>query len=144
MSYFFLILLGTLPCVLALPATMMHGWSLTHRPLQHPSVPNTLSVRLRYAGADISGLERTLLERADPHSPTFRKWLSLDEILAHTAPPHHSADRQRVDDYFRPLANKLDRSPHGDYLRLELNVSVASEIFAVSLAEFSHPAVPFT
>eukprot|EP00759_Apiculatamorpha_spiralis_P016234 PhF_6_TR22540/c0_g1_i1/m.32033/K01279/TPP1, CLN2; tripeptidyl-peptidase I len=123
----------------------MHGWFPTNVSLEGRSLINTptVHVTLRYAGANLALLEEELLKRSNPDNHEFfRQWLTVDQIKEIVAPKAFAMDREMVDSYFRPVAIRMFRSPHGDYLNVELPVKAASEIFQVSLEEFTHNAKP--
>ncbi|KAJ7607141.1 subtilisin-like protein [Roridomyces roridus] len=103
-----------------------------------PSNDN-ITLRFALAGRNASGLRDTLITISTPGSPSFRKWLSKDEVKSFVEP---SSQTLAAFDTFAAAhglaATPESRSVHGDWVSLSMPVSQANALFAAQFKRFSH------
>ncbi|KAE9406774.1 family S53 protease [Gymnopus androsaceus JB14] len=97
----------------------------------------TLSMRINLAMGNQAGLESALEEASSPTSPTFREWLSKEQVESFAAPSEETVQAVTawLDSFnitFTPA------TPAGDWIKLTVPVSTANQLLNTEFSVFNH------
>ncbi|KZV66822.1 subtilisin-like protein [Peniophora sp. CONT] len=100
---------------------------------------HVLSMRINLAMNDRDGLEAKLMEAATPGSASFRQWLSKDDVESFSKPSAETT--KAVTDWLSSHSiEATPMTPAGDWLKIEVPVSKANELFNTEFSTFRHIA----
>jgi tripeptidyl-peptidase-1 len=126
-------------CAILVFSTTVNGW--THRlkeevvtprgwiRLGQPPQSHMIHLRIGLPQLKFDQLEKQLFEVSDPHHHNYGKHLSKEEVEALVAPHQNSIDI--VDDWLESVGipgNHLARSPAGDWVMINISISLAEEM----------------
>ncbi|KZV66821.1 family S53 protease [Peniophora sp. CONT] len=100
-----------------------------------------LNMRINLAMNDRDGLEAKLMEAATPGSASFRQWLSKDDVESFSKPSAARETTKAVTDWLSSHSiEATPMTPAGDWLKIEVPVSKANELFNTEFSTFRHIA----
>ncbi|KIP05123.1 hypothetical protein PHLGIDRAFT_25225 [Phlebiopsis gigantea 11061_1 CR5-6] len=102
-----------------------------------PPADTVLNMRINLAMRDQPGLEAALASASTPGSPSFREWLSKEQVEAFATPS--DATRAAVNAWLSAHGVAATAAtPAGDWLSLKVPVGKANEMFNTQFALFTH------
>ncbi|KAI0718416.1 subtilisin-like protein [Cerioporus squamosus] len=103
-----------------------------------PASPKqTLTLRFALAQSDPEGLIDALYRVSDPASPTYRQWLSKEQVAQFVAPKAETAEAVNVWLQENGLTATTS-SAAGDWISFEVPVKKANELFGTEFKTFAH------
>ncbi|KAI0718407.1 family S53 protease-like protein [Cerioporus squamosus] len=103
-----------------------------------PASPEqTLTLRFALAQSDPEGLIDALYRVSDPASPTYRQWLSKEQVAQFVAPKAETAEAVNVWLQENGLTATTS-SAAGDWISFEVPVKKANELFGTEFKTFAH------
>ncbi|EJD49914.1 subtilisin-like protein [Auricularia subglabra TFB-10046 SS5] len=96
-----------------------------------------LSLRIAVKNGDLDGLSTALLDAATPGQPTFRQWLSKEQVESYARP---SAESLRAVTGWLSDHSLVSTSitPSGDWMSISVPVSTANRMLNATFAPFVH------
>ncbi|KZP17031.1 family S53 protease [Athelia psychrophila] len=100
---------------------------------------HVISMRINLAQGNLAGLESALRAASSPSSPTFRQWLSTEQVNAYAKPTTETTDAVTKWLSTNNVDYKL-ATVAGDWLSFEVPVSTASQLFNANFSTYTHIA----
>ncbi|KAH7869668.1 Pro-kumamolisin, activation domain-containing protein, partial [Lentinula edodes] len=96
-----------------------------------------LSLRINLAMGNQAGLEAALQEASSPTSPTFREWLTKEQVESFAAPTVETV--QAVTEWLTSFnITSTPITPAGDWIKFDIPVSTANQLLQAEFSIFNH------
>src|SRR3989338_6167569 len=130
---------AVMSCVSANPTPESSEWKVLGKAQSDKAIE--FSVALKQNEKGVALLEKLFWEITDPSSEKYREWLTIDQVMAYTAPL--SSVQHMVAGWLRTTGLKAEL--FGDFITVSGTVGQTASLFKVDLYEISHPrlAVPY-
>ncbi|TFY78346.1 hypothetical protein EWM64_g5670 [Hericium alpestre] len=98
---------------------------------------HTLTLRLALVPNNMDGLHEKLYEISTPSSPTYRQWLSKEEVEVFVAPSSETSSN--VKNWLSSNGISYETvSPAGDWLSIDVTVARANTLLGAQFSTFKH------
>jgi tripeptidyl-peptidase I len=138
--------------VFIIPFLTYSGWAVASTHILHDkrnSVPDgftllqpapadqMLSMRINLAMGNQTGLETALDRASSPTSPTFREWLTKEQVESFAAPSDETVEA--VSEWLNSFnITATPATPAGDWIKFTIPVSTASQLLNADFSVFNH------
>ncbi|KAJ4467466.1 subtilisin-like protein [Lentinula edodes] len=96
-----------------------------------------LNLRINLAMGNQAGLEAALQEASSPTSPTFREWLTKEQVESFAAPTTETV--QAVTEWLTSFnITSTPITPAGDWIKFDVPVSTANQLLQAEFSIFNH------
>ncbi|KAJ3728737.1 subtilisin-like protein [Lentinula raphanica] len=96
-----------------------------------------LNLRINLAMGNQAGLEAALQEASSPSSPTFREWLTKEQVESFAAPSAETV--QAVNQWLSSFnVTSTPATPAGDWIKLSIPVKTANQLLNTQFSMFNH------